>query len=207
MNNATTINALGMPCPIPVVKAKQAIQQLPPAGGVVCVLVDNMVACENLGKMASGSGYTHQIAAIDSGYQVTITVGTVPADPKVVMDAPVPSVPQAQDNLAVAIGRDAMGHGSDELGKILIKGFIYSLTALETPPAALLFFNGGVHLVVEGANTIEDLQALESKGTKILVCGTCANYYNVSDRIAVGEIANMYAIVEAMANASSVINL
>ena len=50
-----TIDVLGQPCPIPVIKAKKALGQ----GDVeaVTVKVDNIVAVQNLEKMARGYGY------------------------------------------------------------------------------------------------------------------------------------------------------
>ncbi len=203
----TIIDALGQPCPIPVVLTKKAITALPPGGGVQ-VLVDNIVACENLAKMAKGMnvGYSMQEEAAQR-FRVTITVGVNP----IPQNLPHPDVKKSpadcRDGLVVAIGRNSMGHGSEELGKILIKGFIFSLSQLELPPRALLFFNSGVQLTIDGSGTVEDLKKLAARGTDIMVCGTCADYYSLKEQIAVGEITNMYGIVETMAGADNVINI
>jgi selenium metabolism protein YedF len=111
------------------------------------------------------------------------------------------------NGLAVVISRDTLGDGPEELGKILIKSFIYSLTELEEPPVFVAFINSGAKLAAEGANTIEDLKALEAKGTEVLTCGTCANYYGLQDKLAAGAITNMQRIVEGMASAGKVINI
>lgn len=199
-----TIDALGQPCPIPVVKARQAVVGLPPQGGVVSVLVDNAVACQNLAKMAEGSGYSHKTQQRPDGvFAFTITVG----EGRVADSSLAPPPPSGGGGLAVAIGSDAMGRGSEELGKLLIKGFLFSLSELPEPPEALLFFNGGVHLAVKDANTVEDLQGLAAKGTRILVCGTCADYYGCREQIAVGEIADMYGITQAMSAAGRLLSL
>ena len=100
-----------------------------------------------------------------------------------------------------------MGHGSEELGKILIKGFIFSLSQLEVPPKAVVFFNSGVKLTLKDANTLADIKVMEERGTKIRICGTCADYFKVKDQVSVGEICNMYDIVEAMSGAQKVINI
>ena len=50
------VNAIGDICPIPLVKAKEAIKELNGAG-VVEVLVDNEIAVQNLTKMAQQKGY------------------------------------------------------------------------------------------------------------------------------------------------------
>jgi len=111
------------------------------------------------------------------------------------------------NGLVVAISADSMGRGSDELGKILVKAFIYSLTELATPPDALVFFNSGARLATNESNTIEDLRSLEEKGTKLLICGTCVNYYGFKDKLAVGSVSNMSEIAQTMANAANVINI
>jgi selenium metabolism protein YedF len=201
----TVIDVLGQPCPIPVVKAKRAIAQLPDHGGVIRVLVDNAAACENLAKMAGGCGYSHMTEPrAGDTFAVTITVGEGRQE-----SAGSPQIrPASHDGgLVVAIGTDSMGRGSEELGKVLIKGFIFSLTQLREPPFALLFFNSGVSLVTEGSNTLGDLKELAAKGASIWACGTCVDYYGLREKIAVGEITNMYGIVETMNAAGRLLNL
>jgi selenium metabolism protein YedF len=105
------------------------------------------------------------------------------------------------------ITADSMGRGAVDLGKLLIKGFIFSLTQLNPLPEAVIFLNGGAHLTTEGANTVPDLKALEEKGTNIYTCGTCANYYKLTERLAVGSIVDMMKITNTLAKASGVITL
>lgn len=50
-----TTDMSGQPCPIPVISAKKALTE--PGADGVSVLVDNITAVRNLGKMAAGSGY------------------------------------------------------------------------------------------------------------------------------------------------------
>jgi selenium metabolism protein YedF len=88
-----------------------------------------------------------------------------------------------------------------------MKGFIYSLTELDTPPETVLFFNSGVKLTTEGSNAIADLKKLETKGTVIASCGTCLDFYQLKEKLAVGSVTNMYAIVAAMSGAGRLINL
>ena len=51
-----TVNAMGDVCPVPLVKAKNAIAELAGSGKVE-VLVDNEIAVQNLEKMAQQKGY------------------------------------------------------------------------------------------------------------------------------------------------------
>ena len=98
-----------------------------------------------------------------------------------------------------------MGEGNEQLGKALMKGFIYALTELEKLPKTILLYNGGAKLSVEGSDSLEDLKLLESQGVEILTCGTCLNFYEISDKLSVGSVTNMYAIAEIMRKASKII--
>lgn len=196
-----TIDCSGQVCPIPVIRAKKALESLGEAGGVVTVLVDNDIARQNLQKMATGLGYQSEYEQKDNGMiEVTIVAGEGCA---------VESCEKTEEDsgLVVAIGRNTMGEGSQELGQILIKGFIFALRELVPPPTHVLFFNSGAYLTGSDSNCLEDLRALEAAGTVILTCGTCTNYFEITEKLGVGEIANMYGIVTAMAGAKRLINI
>ena len=98
-----------------------------------------------------------------------------------------------------------MGHGDDQLGKILIKSFIYSLTEQDVLPQYVLFYNGGIKLLLADSESVPDLKKLASLGVQILACGTCVDYYNVKGQLQVGEITNLYHILELMRAAQRVV--
>jgi selenium metabolism protein YedF len=195
------INVLGKPCPIPVIEAKKALRKAAP-GETVRVLVDNDISRQNLEKMAAGLGCPSAFEVQGDGNILVSITAAVTAGP-----AASPVLAGGGQGLVVAVGKNTMGAGDDELGAILIKGFIYSLTELDTPPETLLFFNSGVRLSTEGSGSIGDLKTLEARGTIISSCGTCLDFYKLKDKLAVGNITNMYAIASAMADAAKVINL
>jgi selenium metabolism protein YedF len=115
-------------------------------------------------------------------------------------------VPTKTDNsFVVVVSSNVMGHGDDKLGSILIKGFIYSLTCLETLPKAVIFYNSGVKLAVEGSEVLEDLKTLADAGVEIVACGTCLEFYQLKEKLAVGKIVNMLDIVERQAKATKVV--
>ena len=114
--------------------------------------------------------------------------------------------PSGVDNRVVVIRSSYMGEGNEELGGVLIKGFIYALSQQEQPPKTMLFYNGGAKLTCEGSQSLEDLKELEGRGVQILTCGTCLNFYELADKLAVGEVTNMYDIAEKMAKASLIVS-
>jgi selenium metabolism protein YedF len=109
--------------------------------------------------------------------------------------------------IVVAISSDAMGRGDDELGQVLLRTYLHTLREVTPRPNMIIFFNSGVMLAVEGSEALEDLRALADQGVRILLCGTCLGHFDLKERVAVGEISNMYAISEAMLRAGKVINL
>jgi selenium metabolism protein YedF len=98
-----------------------------------------------------------------------------------------------------------MGEGNDELGEVLMKGFLYALSQQDVLPSTILFYNGGARLTCGDSPSIEDLRSLEAQGVEILTCGTCLNYYQLTEKLAVGGVTNMYAIVEKLTQADLVI--
>lgn len=114
---------------------------------------------------------------------------------------------QETDPVVIAISSDSMGHGDEELGKVLLRNYIHTLTDISPKPHTLIFFNAGVTLATEGSPLLADLATLHRQGVRILLCGTCLAHYDLKEQVRVGEISNMYAISETMLKASKVINL
>lgn len=199
-----TVNAMGQQCPIPVVQATRALEDMTEAGELT-VLVDNVTATENLHRMAAGHQLTASVEKKGEG-KFVVTIPVVQPLGKAAAPAAEPvRVPRGDGGLVVAVDTDAMGRGSDELGGTLMKGFLFALGQLPQPPKTILFYNGGARLTCEGSAFLEDLRALAEKGAEILTCGTCLNYYGLTEKLAVGGVTNMYAIVETLANAGKVI--
>ena len=98
-----------------------------------------------------------------------------------------------------------MGAGDDELGATLMKAFMFALTQQDELPAAILAYNGGVHLTVEGSPVLDDLKKLAEAGVEIFSCGTCLNHFGIADKLAVGEVTNMYVIVQKQLEAGVVV--
>lgn len=213
------VNAMGDTCPIPVIKTKNAIKEMN-GSGVVEVLVDNEIAVQNLTKMAKQKQYACKSEKLsDDEYKVTITVsqenqevgGTEDDfDGTINTASEVPNgtscIPDARKKKKIVVLRSGkMGEGNDELGAVLMKGFIYALTELDQLPETILLYNGGAPLSCEGSDSLEDLKALEAQGVEIMTCGTCLSYYGLTDKLAVGTVTNMYAIAEKMSEADTII--
>ncbi len=202
------VNAMGDTCPIPVVKTKNAIKELGGAGGVVETLVDNEIAVQNLTKMADQKGYAVKSEKLGQNeFKVTMTVGQGVRQEAAVVEEPVlcSASPSQKTNVVAAVSAGVMGGGDDTLGRTLLKSFLYALGQQDALPATVLFYNGGAFLTCEGSGSLEDLKSLEAQGVEILTCGTCLDHYGLRDKLAVGEVTNMYTIVEKLTGADLVV--
>ena len=196
------IDAMGLACPIPVIQTKKAIRNVE-EGGKVETLVDNEASMENLLKMAKEMKLEASFEKLEEHkYRVVIKKELSPESPFFGKDR-VDEI--KKEKMVISIASDKMGQGIDELGDVLMKGFIYTLTEMEVMPTTILFYNGGAKLSVEGAPTLADLKLLEEEGVEILTCGTCLNYYELGDKLAVGEVTNMYTIMERLQGAEKII--
>lgn len=196
------IDAMGKACPIPVVLAKKELD-----GGCrdLTVAVDNEAAVGNLTRLAARSGMQAETESVAGGYHVRIFgEGNAVA----AVTAPVTAPINCGCGYAVFIGKDTVGSGDDTLGYNLLKMALYTLAEGDDVPASVLFMNGGVKLPAgEEAQVIESLEKLIEKGTEVLVCGTCLNYYGLTEQLKIGTVSNMYDILSRMQSAAKVISL
>ncbi|GAB4412704.1 MAG: sulfurtransferase-like selenium metabolism protein YedF [Anaerolineales bacterium] len=196
------VDARGLPCPQPVILTRNALQE----AESVTTIVDNDTARQNVQRMAQGMNADVRVETREDGIYLHIAKAAqahAEAHP-VPAAAPAP----ASGPLVVVIPDQYMGRGDDpQLGEILIRAFFHTLGEVDPLPDILIFFNAGVRLVVEGSAVLEDLKALCGRGVKLLACGTCLGHFGLKDKVAVGEISNMYTIAETMLRAGKVISL
>jgi selenium metabolism protein YedF len=105
------------------------------------------------------------------------------------------------------ITADQLGISQDEPGKKLMKNLIYSLSQLSAAPEAVILVNTGVKLAAKDSETLEDLLVIAERGTDIRLCGTCVNYYGLTDSLGTGTVSNMQEIVEILTSATRTITL
>lgn len=200
-----SVDARGLACPGPVIATKKALEQI--SDGVVSVIVDNSIAKENVIKFAVASNCGISSDERDGAFYIQITKGSpaaVGSRPGVSTTAAnLPSYEQGAGAVYL-ITQDTLGHGSRELGAILMKSFFYTLSEFTPVPCALLFINAGVQLTAEGSPVLPYVQALAKKGVNIQSCGTCLDYYHLADKVMVGGITNMYTILATLHNGKAI---
>ena len=194
------VDARGLACPKPVIQTKKAIEEL--QEGQVTTIVDNEIAKENVTKYAKSLQLNYQVREVDGFFHIDIYKDTLSIQSE--------ALPQAKPKIGeqvILVGEDKLGKGNDQLGEVLIKGYFYTLTEMEPYPNAILFLNSGIKLTIETSPVLEYLRTLEMQGVQILSCGTCLDYYNAKDQLAVGGVTNMYTIVEHLNKAKNVIRI
>lgn len=209
------VDARGKQCPVPVIETKKALKEI--TEGIVEVLVDNEIAVQNLTKMAKQMklnctsekvAVDHYVVHIEVLKSIDEMIQSQSSDDPVQNTASTieqSHLETTDETTIVVLSANHMGEGNEELGKVLMKGFIYALTELDKLPKKILLYNSGAKLSIQGSDSLEDLRLLESKGVEILTCGTCLNFYGISEQLAVGSVTNMYAIAESMMEAIKII--
>ena len=193
------INAKGLSCPKPVLKTKDALSDL--SDDILETVVDNKIALTNLEKLVNKLGYKYETKKVKDDYKIIIY-----NEEKIKSE-------KKEDNRnisqkSILFTNNKMGKGNDELGEVLINGYIYTLTQMDEYPKVLMFVNNGVKLTTGDSKVIEDLKILEDKGVEILTCGTCLDFLDIDpENLKVGSVTNMYSIVDNTLTVDSTIQI
>lgn len=189
-----TVDARGLSCPEPVIMTKRALDSQ--EVNEVLAIVDNQTAVENISRMVKTLNLASMVEEQNGSYFINI-----------VKDEVVTQKQEISGSTVVLIKSNVLGEGDDQLGSILMKSFIYTLTQMEGEIKTILLLNSGVMLTTAGSELLEHLKILANSGVEILSCGTCLDFYGLTDKLQVGGVGNMYTIVEEMLRASKVLAL
>ena len=196
------IDARGLECPQPVIITKKALEET----ADIVVIVDNKTARENLQRLADSQGCKFSDEKKDDGIYISISKsGTGKTDSSI--DGKLSGESSAQPILVVVMPANTIGKGDDTLGELLVRGFVHTLLETKPLPNSIILLNSGVKLAVKDSETVNDFKELEGKGVQILACGTCLNYFNLTDSLDAGNISNMYEITETMIRADRLVSI
>lgn len=201
MDDSRTLDCRGMACPQPVLKTREALQQgLTP----LTVIVDNESSCTNVRRFAESQGASVEVTKAGGEFRVAITPG---AQASIVdEDVTACSCPGSDTrDMVVYVTSEGMGRGDDELGRTLMAAFLDTLAQFKDEVSHVVFVNGGAKLTVSDSPVLEQIRQLEQLGAKVLVCGTCLNHFGIKDKLAVGSVSNMFAIIETLSKARRIV--
>lgn len=189
-----TIDARGLNCPEPVLMTKKALDSQDI--NEVLAIVDNRAALENISRLVKTMNLGSMVEEQDGLFYINIT-----------KEETVPRKQELKTGATVVLKSNLLGQGDDLLGSVLMKSFMYTLTQMEGELETLIFINGGVSLTTAGSEVLGHIRNLEQNGVEILSCGTCLDFYGLTDKLMVGTISNMYTIAEEMLRARKLIVL
>lgn len=180
-------------CVLPVIQAKRALEK----DSLVELLVNDEENVKKIHDFAAGNNCKFVSEVTENGVYKVILEKEATKEKEQFLQI-------KDDSYVVVINKQIMGHGSEELGKKLMKAFLYTLTEQEVLPKKILFYNGGALLVDKNrSHVLKELKELEDNGVEIMCCGACIDYYKVD--LAIGNSSNMYFIVEDMRTANRVV--
>lgn len=189
-----TIDCKGLKCPQPVINTKKYFDSI--KEGEALIIVDNEVAKNNICKFAQSNGYKYKAVDSEGLFNINITKEDCHCE-----------IMKFDKKLVIVVGTDKLGEGEEVLGANLMKSYMYALSESDDIPSDIIFLNSGVKLTTKGSSVIDSLEELKNKGVNITSCGTCLDFYNLKDDLLIGDISNMYTIVETMNKSDNTIKL
>lgn len=198
------LDGFGKACPQPLVMAKKELEQ---GNYDIAIQVDNEMAVKNITRLAQKYSLSLSCEEIVGGWLLTFSDAPHDKGAETSTLLMEENWQVSSGSYAVFIGKDCVGAGDAELGYNLMKMAIFTLSEGDAVPTSLLFMNTGVKLLCEEGQIVECVRVLEKKGSEVLVCGTCLDFYGLKDSLKVGEVSNMYDILTRMQEATKVITL
>jgi selenium metabolism protein YedF len=189
------VDARTLSCPQPVMLTIKALEE----ADEITTIVDNEAARENLCRLGKSQGCEVNIEQKQDGIYLTL---------KKTKTMPAKENPQSATGIVLFIGSDVLGRGDDhQLGSLLMQKFLHTMSGLTLRPETILLVNNGVKLVIKGSLTAGELGKLEDQGIEIRACGTCLSHFQLTDKVAVGQVSDMYTIADTLLRAEKIISL
>lgn len=181
------IDARGLDCPKPVLKAKEALD-----GGAaeIRIRVDNEVAASNVTRFLDGQDFSVKRQG---------TVPDITVEGRKNADAATQAADTAGNgSWSLLLLSDKIGADSDGLGDALMKAFLGTAAKSDNAPRVIALMNEGIKMALPDRSTCDTLRELEEKGVQLLICGTCAKHFGITEEIKIGVISNMFEITSAV---------
>jgi selenium metabolism protein YedF len=198
-----TIDAKGKLCPMPLIMTKKALDEMDENESLK-ILIDNETSLKNVTRFLEEHNMKVHTEKKGDVYELIVNkTGEIPKETNAEDYCEVGK--PTNSHYVIAIQRNRLGDGDEELGKILIKAFINTLPENSIKPKTIVFLNSGIFLSVKDSPVLDALIKLEQAGVEILSCGTCLDFYHKKEELAVGKVSNMYEILEKLSQAGNVL--
>lgn len=190
-----TVDARNLSCPQPVMLAKKALEE----ADEVVTIVDNEVARDNVSRLGKSQGCEVSVESKKDGIYLKLRKTEI---------RPIKKQPVLATGTVLFIAADILGRGENQqLGSLLMQSFLHTVGGLRSRPETIVLMNNGVKLATNDSLVLGELRQLESQGIEILACGTCLSRLKLTDKLAVGQISNMYAIADTLLKSNKIVSL
>ncbi len=187
------IDARKLECPKPVLLTKAETDK---GTEELRVQVDNEVAVGNVTRFLESAGYEAKREDAPDGKSFFVTgkkTGEAAAKQS------------GGRTTAILFASDKIGAESGGLGEVLMKAYLGTIAQAEVPPATIALMNEAVKMALPESSTFDTLKEIEKRGPRLLVCGTCAKHFEITERITIGVISNMFEIAGSLMDADKAI--
>jgi selenium metabolism protein YedF len=198
------VDTKGQLCPKPLILTRKAIKEAA-KGADIEVICGNDIAFKNVCSYLNDQKIEINTESDGNEFRIKFNTSADTVAPQITEEyCPVPEKNELS-NTVITVKSNKMGEGDPELGEILIKAFINTISELDRLPSHVIFYNSGVKLTTQESGVTDALKELNNSGVKIIVCGTCVDFYDIKDKVEVGTISNMYTISDIMDKANKIV--
>jgi len=201
------VDTTGLKCPEPLIMTRKALKEVA-SGESFIVITDNETSLSNLKRFLADNRTEFTVTSKGRVHTLTVkrsNAGTEYTEPAEYCEVNTGEAASSGRSYIVIFSSERMGEGDDDLGLMLTKSFVTTLLESDNKPSHILFYNSGVKLAMDGSLVVEGLLELEKSGVRLLLCGTCVNFYNIRKEIRLGVISNMYEMSEVMLGSDKII--
>jgi selenium metabolism protein YedF len=198
------VDVKGQACPMPLIRTKKALKEIS-EGESLKVIINNESSMRNVLHFLEDNGIAAKMEKTGDIYEIYVNkqeeANLEQVDVNDYCDINYPP-----EDFVLVFSKNRIGDGAEELGKMLVAGFLNTFKEMERMPKKIIFLNSGVDLVLKDSPVVPVLKEYEQRGIELLACGTCLEFYDKLDEVAVGRVSNAYDILNATINAGKVIN-
>lgn len=199
------IDVKGKKCPMPLIETKKALKELGDDESLK-VILDSETSVLNVTRYLKDNGITAEQHKKGNVFELIVSkTGHVAELTEV--DPYCETSPEVDKSYVVVFAKDRIGEGDNDLGLVLAGSLLNTIKEYDVLPQKIIFLNSGINLVLKGAPALVHLTELEKRGVDLITCGTCLNYFEKADQLAVGRVTNMYEILDSILKAGKVVNL
>ena len=202
------VDARGKLCPQPLMMTRKAVMESS-KNEEIEIVMDNETACSNVETYLTESNVKYSVSSNNEEQHISFVVDgeeKIDANKEIVCPIPEKKIKNnIREGYVVAIKSEYMGEGDVELGELLLRAYINTLSENDFLPQTIILYNNGVKIALSDRDTSRSLEEMEKKGVELILCGTCIDFYKLKPEIKIGKISNMFVIADKLSKAINIV--